>query len=185
MLNGRKTWKVTTEIINKIQTFVNRCLQIIMGTRWPKVISNTELWEAPGEKPITLQIKTTKWRWISHTLRKADEFVEKQRLDWDTVGTRRRGTSKQEWKRTILEEGEKCGKTWNPVGRQQSQMETLQQSAMAYVPKGPHKRTVLLSVLTAQARLCQVCSVWPARGSTTRAQLNLKNIDQFSVYLDG
>ena len=36
--------------------------------------------------------------------------------------------------------------------------------------KGPHTRTVLPSVLTAQAKLCQVCSVWPARGFTTHAQ---------------
>jgi hypothetical protein len=47
--------------------------------------------------------------------------------------------------------------------------------------KGPHKRTVLLSVLTAQAKLCQICSVWPARGFTTHARLHLKNIDRFSL----
>jgi len=35
--------------------------------------------------------------------------------------------------------------------------------------KGPHTRTVLPSVLTAQAKLCQVCAVWSARGFTTRA----------------
>ena len=45
----------------------------------------------------------------------------------------------------------------------------------------PHTRTVLLSVLNVQAKLCQVCSVWPARYFITHAQLNLKNIDQFSL----
>jgi len=44
----------------------------------------------------------------------------------------------------------------------------------------PHTRTVLPSVLTAQAKLCQVCTVWPARGFTAQAQLKLKEIDKFS-----
>ena len=51
-----------------------------------------------------------------------------------------------------------------------------------HYPLGPpHTRTVLLSVVTAQAKLCQVCSVWPARGFTTHAQLKLKEIGQFSL----
>lgn len=40
--------KVTTQITNKLQTYVNRCLQKVMGTRWPEVISDTELWAATG-----------------------------------------------------------------------------------------------------------------------------------------
>jgi hypothetical protein len=29
-----ETWKLTTQIINKLQTFVNQCLRRIMGIRW-------------------------------------------------------------------------------------------------------------------------------------------------------
>ena len=46
------------------------------------------------------------------------------------------------------------------------------------LPKGPHTRTILPLVLTAQAKLCQVCSVWPARGFTTHAQ----SLFQFSLW---
>jgi hypothetical protein len=31
-----------------------------MGIRWLKIISNTELWEATGDKPIILQIRMKK-----------------------------------------------------------------------------------------------------------------------------
>ena len=48
--------KVTTQITDKLQTFVNPCLRRIMGIRRPKIISYTELWEATGQKPIILQI---------------------------------------------------------------------------------------------------------------------------------
>jgi hypothetical protein len=40
-----------------------------------------ELWEATGEKPIILQIRLRKWRWIGHTLRKGDESIEKEASD--------------------------------------------------------------------------------------------------------
>jgi hypothetical protein len=57
----------------------------------------------------------------------------------------------------------------------------LQMQLLVELPKGPRTRTVLPSILIAQAKLFQVCSVWPARGFTTYVQLNLKNIDQFSL----
>jgi hypothetical protein len=42
------------------QTFVNRCLRRIMGMRWAKVISDTELWEATGQKRVILRIVSEK-----------------------------------------------------------------------------------------------------------------------------
>ena len=68
----------------------------------------------------------------------------------------------------------------SPCGRSQNTAK-LNAALQGANRKGPHTRTVLPSVLTAQAKLCQVCSVWPARGFTTHAQLNLKEIDQFSL----
>jgi 1,2-phenylacetyl-CoA epoxidase catalytic subunit len=48
-------------------------------------------------------------------LRNEDESIEKQALDWNLQGTRRRERLKETWKRTILEEAVKCGKTWSDV----------------------------------------------------------------------
>ena len=80
---------------NKLQTLVNRCVPRIMGIRWPEIISNTELREATEETPIILRIRIGKWRWSGHTLRKGDESIEKQTLDWNPQGARRRGRPKQ------------------------------------------------------------------------------------------
>jgi len=51
-----------------------------MGIRWPKVISNTMVWEATGKKPIILQIRMRNWQGIGQTLRKVNESTEKQAL---------------------------------------------------------------------------------------------------------
>jgi len=79
LLYGCEAWEVTTRI-NKLQTFDNRCLRRMMGLKWRKIISNTELWEGTGEEPVILQIRMRKWRWIGHTL-KGDECIEKQISD--------------------------------------------------------------------------------------------------------
>jgi hypothetical protein len=62
-----------------------------MGRIWLEVISNTELWDATAEKPTVLEIKMRKSRWFGRTLRKGDGPIEKQALDWNPQGTRRRG----------------------------------------------------------------------------------------------
>lgn len=44
-----------------------------MGIKWPKIMSNTELREAAGEKLIM-----TNWQWIGYSLKKADESTENE-----------------------------------------------------------------------------------------------------------
>lgn len=77
--------------------------------------SNTELWLATIA--IIVRIRKRKWRLVGHTVRKRDESVKKQALDWNQKGARRTGRPKQSWKRTAVEEAEKCGKTWSEVQR--------------------------------------------------------------------
>jgi hypothetical protein len=117
LLYGCETWKVTTLITNKLQAFVNHGLRTILEIRWPEAVCNVELWEATAEKPVALQIKKRKWRWIGHTLRKDDGSIEKQVPDWNPQGVSRRGRPKQTWKRTVVEEVTKCCKTLSEVKR--------------------------------------------------------------------
>jgi hypothetical protein len=60
--------------------FVNEGLSITMAIRWPNII-----------KPLScgkLQTRMRKQQWISHTLGKGDEFIQKQAVDWNPLGTR-------------------------------------------------------------------------------------------------
>jgi hypothetical protein len=50
-----------------------------MGVRWPKVISNTRLWEDTGENPLILQIRIMKWQWVGHAVTKGDVLTDKKR----------------------------------------------------------------------------------------------------------
>jgi hypothetical protein len=54
------------------------------------VISNEELWRKTEETEISMQIKRRKWNWIRHTLRKVNEAIEREALDWNPQGKRKR-----------------------------------------------------------------------------------------------
>jgi hypothetical protein len=71
------------------------------------------LWEKTGEKPTELQIKKRKWKWIGN--RKDQSAVERTVLDWNPQGTRKRGRPKKTWKRSVVEEAQRKGRTWREV----------------------------------------------------------------------
>jgi hypothetical protein len=61
------------------------------------VISNEELWRRTGEIEMSTQIKTQKWNWIVHTLRKGHETIEREALDWNPQRKRRRERPRHMW----------------------------------------------------------------------------------------
>jgi hypothetical protein len=75
------------------------------------------LWEKTGEKPIELQIKKQKCKWIEHTIRKDENAVERIVLDWNPQGTRKRGRPRNTWRRSVMEEAQRGGRTWREVKR--------------------------------------------------------------------
>jgi predicted ArsR family transcriptional regulator len=68
--------------------------------RWPVIGTNNELWRQANEIKITEQITRRKWNWMGNTLRK-DNAIEKEAMEWNTQGQRKRGRPKKSWQRTI------------------------------------------------------------------------------------
>jgi hypothetical protein len=112
LLYGCETWKITQDIINKLQTFVNRCLRNILRIWWPKTITNKELWETTQQIPINREIKIRKWKWIGQTLIKDQNNNTRQGLDWNPQVERREGRPRITWKRTILAELQEQNVSW-------------------------------------------------------------------------
>jgi hypothetical protein len=108
LLYGCETWFVTTDIMSKLQTFVNRCLRYIMKIWWPaEKISNQELWRRTDQADINLEIRRRKYGWIGHTLRKDHNEVCHGAIEWNPPGKMKRGRPKTTWRRSVLKE---CGK---------------------------------------------------------------------------
>ena len=52
LLYSSETWRITKHRVNKIQTFVNRCLRRIMNVKWSDKVSNTTLWNKTNQLPV-------------------------------------------------------------------------------------------------------------------------------------
>jgi hypothetical protein len=81
------------------------------------VISNEELWRRTEETEVPMKIKRRKWNWIGHTLRKGNEATEREALDWNPQGNRRRGRPRHTWGRSVHSEALEKGKRWSEIKR--------------------------------------------------------------------
>ena len=117
LLYGSETWRLTKKIITQLQTFTNRRLRYILGVWWPKKIWNEELWQRTQQERIEVTIRRRKWRWIGHTLRKPATNITRLSLEWNPQGVRRKGRPKKSWRRTIQQEYEDLGMSWEEVKR--------------------------------------------------------------------
>jgi hypothetical protein len=59
-----------------------------------------ELWKQTNEIKITEQITRLKWNLIGHNLRK-ENAIEKEALEWNPHGQRKRGRPNRSWQKTI------------------------------------------------------------------------------------
>jgi hypothetical protein len=60
------------------------------------------------------QITRCKWNWVGHTLGK-ENAIEKEGMEWNRQGQRKRGRPKRSWQRTIREEALADGKTCGEI----------------------------------------------------------------------
>jgi hypothetical protein len=57
-------------------------------------------------------VRKRKYEWIVHTLRKDYEEIPKAALQWIPQGVRKRGRSKNSWRRSAIKE---AGRSWNEL----------------------------------------------------------------------
>ena len=114
LLHGCETWRVTSEINNKLQCFVTTCVRRILNISWPDVVTNQQLWTRTDQIPISQEILKRKWNWIGHTLRKQNS-IEREALEWNPQGQRKRGRRKRSLRRSVHEEINGINKTWGEI----------------------------------------------------------------------
>jgi hypothetical protein len=95
-----------------MQTFVNRCLRLILRIWWPNIISNKDLWRVTDQDDINLEIRKRKFRWIGHTLRKEDGEIPKAAILWNPQRSRKTGKPETNWTRSVIKE---AGRSWNEL----------------------------------------------------------------------
>ena len=115
LLYSSETWRITKHTVNKIHTFVNRCLLRIMNVKWSDKVSNNTLWTKTNQLPVEIEIKRRKWHCIGHTLRKPISSITRQALTWNPQEKRKRGRPRNTWRRDMESEVRKMGYTWQEI----------------------------------------------------------------------
>ncbi|CAC5377924.1 unnamed protein product [Mytilus coruscus] len=62
------------------------------------------------QEPMERTVTTRRWKWIGHTLRKNKTNVNRQALDWNPQGHRKRGRPKTTWHRDLTSDLQNIGK---------------------------------------------------------------------------
>ena len=112
LLYGSETWRVTKQLIGRVQTFTNKCLRQILGIKWQDRVTNEEVWQRGRQVPIVAQIRKRKWGWIGHTLRKPEDNITRQALSWNPQGKRKRGRPRQTWRRSLMDDLKTIPMSW-------------------------------------------------------------------------
>ena len=117
LLYGAETWRTTKGNTKKLQTFINRCVRRILHLRWYDRTPNSELWDRAWQRQVEQEIRSRRWRWIGHTLRKPPDSITRQALRWNPQGNRVRGRPSNTWRRELETECKKMGREWRDLER--------------------------------------------------------------------
>jgi len=74
------------------------------------------------------QIRSKKWTWIGHKLRKPHNTATKQALFWNPHGKRIRGKPKNNWGRSAAQELRQIGLRWTQIEHQSQGQRTVDEN---------------------------------------------------------
>jgi len=57
-----------------------------------------------GQEPVKTQLIRRKWSWLGHTLRRSDDSIAKQALQWTPQGNRKIEGDQSTWNRDLEKE---------------------------------------------------------------------------------
>ena len=139
LLYGVETWRTTLSTMNRLQTFINVCLRIILKIEWPEKISNQELRQQTKQMPVEQEILQRRWGWVGHTLRKPGCSTTRRALTWNPQGKRKRGRPRNTWRRDLEADTKRLGHTWKQLESLAGDRDAWWTLSAAFAPQGVHR----------------------------------------------
>ncbi|GFR92863.1 endonuclease-reverse transcriptase [Elysia marginata] len=114
LLYASETWR-TNQRLKVRGGFEGWCLRGILGIRWQHRVTNKEISERTGIRPIVEEVKHRRWRWLRHVLRVSKSRHPLTALTWNPQGAGKKGRPQGTWRRSVESERVESGKTWNEL----------------------------------------------------------------------
>ena len=102
-----ETWKTSSKINQKLNTFHQRCLRKIMKITYLDRVTNEEVLARSGCRKLTEIITERRMKMAGHILRRPDTRHSKYVLSWNIEGKRKKGRPKRTWRKTFQEDLER------------------------------------------------------------------------------
>ncbi|KAI8506373.1 hypothetical protein Bbelb_158000 [Branchiostoma belcheri] len=94
---------------NKLDAFQQRCLRKIVHITYRDRITNKEVYDRTGTKPLSITITERRMRYAGHVFRMTSDRHAKTSMFWKSEGKRKRGRPKLTWRRTLQKDLESKG----------------------------------------------------------------------------
>ena len=117
LLYGCETWKATDTVMRRVQTFINSCLRKILKVKWQDRVRNDDIWERTNQRPVAEEIKSRRWQWIGHTLRKPKPCIPREAMQWSPQGERDRKRPRETWQRAVERDRKQLGVGWGELSK--------------------------------------------------------------------
>ena len=89
------TWAITPTLANSLDSFHRRQLRYLLGVRYPDIITNVDLYQRCGTKPLSLTIRSLRWNLFGHILRRDNNIPAQLAMqEYFRPGTKHRGRPK-------------------------------------------------------------------------------------------
>ena len=95
--------------MNRLNAFENKCLRKIIGIKWNEFKINEEIRKRTKQTKVSETIKKKRWTYVGHILRRQEQRITRQAMNWKATGRRRRGRPKETLRRTLEREAREIG----------------------------------------------------------------------------
>ena len=99
-----ETWKTSSKINQKLDTFHQRCLREIMKITYLDRVTNEEVLARSRCRKLTEIITERRMKMAAHILRRPDTRHSKYVILWTIAGKRKKGRPKCTWRKTFQED---------------------------------------------------------------------------------
>ena len=101
LLYACETWPLNKTIAKKLAVFQHKCLRSIHNITYRDRITNDEVRRRSNVEHIVTTITRRRWTWLGHLLRRPEQCIDGQALEFAAPGSRSRGRPPPSWMSTI------------------------------------------------------------------------------------
>ena len=106
---GCESWKSSSQIDKKLDSFENKCLRKLLNIKWSDFITNNIVRDKTNQEFVSNIVRKRRWKYLGNVLRSDEKRLNRQVLVWSPEGKRKRGRPKSTLRKTILQESTQIG----------------------------------------------------------------------------